>query len=259
MGANGKQDQFRIGFLTASEVPDKGFVGGLLVTTHNGRPLEFQCTVPVRPNSTQEILYGPTLEPFILGELIGGALIEKAGVKPHLILTDRNQILELRNHVAAPVALVPGPDEESESPAERLAVRDVPRLVQQPQSAGVDSAPAADDSTVPHSETSERTEPEPAPGSTLPTAETVSAALSPAMASSEAATRPVLSAIAIALHSGEEMRLGRQKIRFHASHGEDAEVVAAESKQVPADADLREPFERVREALLETLRSGALR
>src|SRR5260221_696610 len=71
MTAHGKQDRLRLGFLTAIEVADKGFVGGLLVTNHCGRPLEFQCTVPVRPNSTQEILYGPTLIPFLLGELSG--------------------------------------------------------------------------------------------------------------------------------------------------------------------------------------------
>src|SRR5262249_45200099 len=106
MTANGKHESLRLGFLTAIEVADNGFVGGLLVTNHCGRPLEFQCTVPVRPNSTQTILYGPTLAPFILGELIGGTLIEKAGVKPQLILTDRAQILELRNHVEQPVALV---------------------------------------------------------------------------------------------------------------------------------------------------------
>src|SRR4029077_7204644 len=88
MTANGKQEQLRLGFLTAIEVPDKGFIGGLLVTNHCGRPLEFQCTVPVKANATQEILYGPTLAPFILGELIGGTLVEKAGVRPLWILTD---------------------------------------------------------------------------------------------------------------------------------------------------------------------------
>src|SRR5512135_1948103 len=115
MTANGKQEQLRLGFLTAIEVPDKGFVGGLLVTNHCGRPLEFQCTVPIRANPTQEILYGPTLAPFILGELIGGTLVEKAGVKPQLILTDREQILELRNHIDRPVALVDKNAKESKS------------------------------------------------------------------------------------------------------------------------------------------------
>ena len=57
MATNGKAEQLRLGFLTAIEVPDKGLTGGLLVTNHYGRPLEFQCTTPVRANATQEILY----------------------------------------------------------------------------------------------------------------------------------------------------------------------------------------------------------
>src|SRR4029077_15859081 len=113
MTANGKQEQLRLGFLTAIELPDKGFVGGLLVTNHCGRPLEFQCTVPVRANPTQEILYGPTLAPFILGELIGTTLVAKAGVRPLWILTDCKEILELRNHIDRPVAIVEAPVKDS--------------------------------------------------------------------------------------------------------------------------------------------------
>src|SRR5689334_3931919 len=124
MTAIGKQETLRLGFLTAIEVPDNGYVGGLLVTNHCGRPLEFQCTVPVRPNSTQTILYGPTLAPFILGELIGGTLVEKAGVKPQLILTDRAQILELRNHIEQPVALV-----ESEATTIDAEATETPRSI----------------------------------------------------------------------------------------------------------------------------------
>src|SRR5690554_6260826 len=103
MSANGKQNDFRLGFLAAVEIPDRGFVGGLLVTNRMGRPLEFQCTTPVKPNRTQQILYGPTLVPFILSELIGRTSIDKAGVKPDLILTEQPEILELRNHVSVPV------------------------------------------------------------------------------------------------------------------------------------------------------------
>ena len=178
MTAIGQPDQLRLGFLTAIEVPEKGYVGGLLVTNHCGRPLEFQCTVPVRANPTQEILYGPTLAPFMLGELIGGTLVEKAGVKPHLILTDREQILELRNHVEQPVALV------------------------EPQQVSAASA----DTEAPRS-----------------------------------------------------LKLGRQIIRFHPGHNDDQDKVSRGASRVPADADLQEPFDRVREALQETLRSGVLK
>lgn len=178
MTATAKPEQFRLGFLATLEVPELGFVGGLLVTSRHGRPLEFQCTAPVKPNRTQEILYGPSLGPFLLGELIGKTLIEKVGVKPHLVLTEQEEVLELRNHVGTPIACV-------------------------------DS-----------------------------------------IASSAQAPHPEV----------PQLRLGRQNIRFHPPHlEEDHQAVTAHAKEITLEADLREPFQRVREALLETVRSGALR
>lgn len=178
MTATAKPEQFRLGFLTTLEVPEQGFVGGLLVTSRHGRPLEFQCTAPVKPNRTQEILYGPSLGPFLLGELIGKTLIEKVGVKPHLVLTEQEEVLELRNHVGMPIAWV---DALTAPPA-------------------------------------------------------------------ESATESPL------------IRLGKQLIRFHPPHlEEDHQAVTAHAKEIAREADLREPFQRVREALLETVRSGALR
>ena len=85
------------------EVEGRGHVGGLLVTNQHGRPLEFQCTTPVKPNRTQEILYGETLRPWLLGELIGGTLLERVAIKPHLIITSDRSLLELRNHTSIPV------------------------------------------------------------------------------------------------------------------------------------------------------------
>ena len=57
-----------LGFLTVIECARDGFVGGLLILNQLGRPLEFHCSVPVRPNRAQEILYGPTLCGFLCGE-----------------------------------------------------------------------------------------------------------------------------------------------------------------------------------------------
>ena len=106
MAASDKQETVRLGFLTAIEVADRGFVGGLLITNHYGRPLEFQCTAPVKANRTQEILYGPTLVPYVLGELIGRTLLEKATIKSHVLLTERPEILEARGNFNVPTALV---------------------------------------------------------------------------------------------------------------------------------------------------------
>jgi len=97
---------FRLGFLAALETEDGAFVAGLLVTNRYGRPLEFQCTSPVRPTRAQELLYGETLRPFLLGELMGRALLERLGTQPDLLVTDRDDILDLRNHIAIPMARI---------------------------------------------------------------------------------------------------------------------------------------------------------
>ena len=99
-------EPLRLGFLTAIHLEHRGHVAGLLVTNKYGRPLEFQCTAPVRPNRTQELLYGPTLVPFLLGELLSKTLVERIGVKPHVLLTDRAEMLDARLHVSLPVACV---------------------------------------------------------------------------------------------------------------------------------------------------------
>ncbi len=96
----------QLGFLGVVNVAGTGFVGGLLVTNQLGRPLEFQCTTPVRPNRTQEILYGPTLTSFLCAELIGKTLVDRLQVKPQLIVCDQVDLLALRSVISLPVALI---------------------------------------------------------------------------------------------------------------------------------------------------------
>ncbi|VAX38610.1 hypothetical protein MNBD_PLANCTO02-2867 [hydrothermal vent metagenome] len=173
MASEGTTDKFRLGFLTAIEVPSKGFVGGLLVTNHFGRPLEFQCTNPVKPNRTQEILYGPTLQTYVLSELIGRTLIEKVGVKPNLVLIDDIQMLDLKNHVPTPIAQINEKEEQSD-------------LV-------------------------------------------------------------------------FSLKVGRQFLRLDVAHLADKTKITKGTSAIPTDANLNEPFERVREALTETLGAGVTR
>jgi hypothetical protein len=173
MSSQSRNDKLRIGFLTSIETDSGGFVGGLLVTNRLGRPLEFQCTTPVKPNHTQRILYGPTLVPFLLGELIGKTLIERVSVKPHVLLVDRGEMLDVREHVPMPVA-------------------------------SLDQAEAS------------------------------------------------------IVQPGLTVKLGKQQLRIHADHPDDQQTIASHQDEFPSDVDFREPFERVREALLETVRPGAV-
>ncbi len=119
-------EQLRLGFLTAIHLENRGHVAGLLVTNKYGRPLEFQCTAPVRPNRTQELLYGPTLVPFLLGELLSKTLLERIGVKPHVVMTDRVEMLDSRPHVSLPVACVVEGEKGRGGEGERLRIGKLP-------------------------------------------------------------------------------------------------------------------------------------
>jgi len=92
-----------IGFLTAVTHRQLGAFGGYLLLNLNGRPLEFHCTAPLKPNRAQEILYGSTLQAYLYGELIGQTLVEKASLQPAVVFTDRTAMLALRPSIACPL------------------------------------------------------------------------------------------------------------------------------------------------------------
>jgi hypothetical protein len=104
-----------LGFLTVVEHPQYGLFGGYLVLNLSGRPLEFHCTTPIKPNRAQQILYGPTLEPYLYGEQIGLTLVTKAAAKPLAVCTDLPPVLAVRPHVAMPVVLVLGTAEAAKA------------------------------------------------------------------------------------------------------------------------------------------------
>jgi hypothetical protein len=94
------------GYLSAVYSADHGYFGGYLIVSPLGRPLEFHCTAPVLPSRAQRILYGPTLEPYLLGEQIGGGLITAAKLSPRVVLTDFAQFEAVKNQTNAPLVLV---------------------------------------------------------------------------------------------------------------------------------------------------------
>ncbi len=99
-----------IGFLSVVDAGEQGLIGGYLVLNTLGRPLEFHCTAPVKTNRAQEILFGPTLKPFLYGEQIGQTLLEKSQFQPLFICTDLLPILSMRDTITTPVVLVQAED-----------------------------------------------------------------------------------------------------------------------------------------------------
>jgi hypothetical protein len=118
MPSSNHELQAVIGFLTVCEHEGQGLFGGYLVLNPSARPLEFYCTAPVRPNRAQEILYGPTLKPYLYGEQIGRALLEKAKARPMVVFTDLEHVLAVRQYSNSPVAHVIKPESTIGEPAE---------------------------------------------------------------------------------------------------------------------------------------------
>ncbi len=105
-----------IAYFTVIESDRTGWTGGLLVLNGGGRPLEFQCTLPVRPTKTHEILYGATLRSHLISEVIGKLLLEKVRTPLSLVCCDQAEALRLDEHCDAPVALVTEAAENDEGP-----------------------------------------------------------------------------------------------------------------------------------------------
>ena len=123
-----------IGFLAVTEHAEHGLFGGYLLLNASGRPLEFHCTAPVKANRAQEILYGPTLKPFLYGEQIGQTLIAKAKITPLLICTDNPSILAAREFCQTPLIWVLANQKGEPSPSV---------IASQPFSIGKNSATTA--------------------------------------------------------------------------------------------------------------------
>jgi hypothetical protein len=63
----------------------------------------------VKTSRAQQILYGPTLWPYVLGEQIGGTLLDQARLRPDLVLADHPAVSCLQARLPFPmVRLVDG-------------------------------------------------------------------------------------------------------------------------------------------------------
>lgn len=95
-----------IAYYTVVEDERTGWTGGLLLLNHLGRPLEFQCTLPVRPSRAHLILYGSTLREYLIGELIGPQLMQACRAPISLLCCDQPEAFPLGQLASFPVVMV---------------------------------------------------------------------------------------------------------------------------------------------------------
>ncbi|MEM6330338.1 MAG: hypothetical protein AAF790_08820 [Planctomycetota bacterium] len=111
-------DDPTFGYLAFLEDEAVGFTGGYLIVTATGRPLEFHCTAPLAASRAQQILFGPTLRPYLLGEQLGRTLVRRSAIKASVVV--------IADADAAPAA--------ADLPVVRLAARE-PSTPDQPAAA----------------------------------------------------------------------------------------------------------------------------
>lgn len=105
-----------IAYYTVVEDERSGWTGGLLHLGQSGRPIEFQCTLPVRPTRTHEILFGTTLRDHLISEVIGPLLVRKSKSPIALLCCDQPEALRMQSVMEFPVALVQEAAELDEGP-----------------------------------------------------------------------------------------------------------------------------------------------
>ena len=81
----------------------KAYRGALLVVDGESKPLEFRCTAPVHPTDLQRTLYGASLLPHILTDLIGSPLISTAREKLGVIIITDAAFFDVRLKISTPV------------------------------------------------------------------------------------------------------------------------------------------------------------
>ncbi len=109
-------DEATIAYYTVVEDERTGWTGGLLLLNGGGRPLEFQCTLPVRPSRAHTILFGPTLRDHLIGDVIGPLLVEKCRTPISMLCCDQPEAFRMTQLVSFPIVLVDEAAEDQEGP-----------------------------------------------------------------------------------------------------------------------------------------------
>jgi hypothetical protein len=117
------QAEALIGFLAFFSTENDGHLGAAMVTNERGYPLEFRVTTAVRPSPVQRALYGKSLEPYILMELIGEGLLKELQRRPSIILVNRLAAADLTS--TSVVAFVAHAEEFLRTDNDRYDVRRV--------------------------------------------------------------------------------------------------------------------------------------
>lgn len=84
-----------LAYLIAGSIDHDSWSGGLLVTDEKGLPLDFRYVEPIRPTKLQKLIYGGSLQRYLLLEAIGNTLLRDTASKAKWVFTSDPLLLEL--------------------------------------------------------------------------------------------------------------------------------------------------------------------
>ena len=82
---------------------DTGQMGAALAVDSTGLPVEFRCSVPVRPSLMQRAVYGRRLDDHIAIDLCGRPLLQALESEPAVCLVEYAALLDLQQDLPLPV------------------------------------------------------------------------------------------------------------------------------------------------------------
>ena len=131
-------------FAIRSTLDGNGYIGAALVVDAKGIPLEFRCSVPVRPSAIQTALYGAPIKDYIAFNLCGQPLLGSLTTNPELCLVESESEFNLQEHVSIPVFHACRVESHSESDSREDSGQD--KLRRQSSSSRAPDGPAANPS-----------------------------------------------------------------------------------------------------------------
>ena len=84
-----------LGYLMVTRTAENEYVGGIMVTDPYAIPIEFKYSEPIKPTGLQKILYGNSIEKYILVDVIAKKLLQNIEEKPKFILIEEKDILNM--------------------------------------------------------------------------------------------------------------------------------------------------------------------
>jgi len=85
-----------LGYLMVTRTTENEYVGGIMVTDPYAIPVEFKYSEPIKPTGLQKILYGNSIEKYLLVDVIAKKLLQNLEEKPKFILIEDSRLLDIQ-------------------------------------------------------------------------------------------------------------------------------------------------------------------